>query len=213
LRQLRRGDDTLKLKWVEKRVWRERLEEREESEEDLVRVITEYRVREARGVVVFKTNLSTGITEVRIERFKSGDRENSYDTKMEFYKAELGRFLDFSQFDPIPLVAAVDALNDLEQSGFRRRDLQIKTEQRMVLGAKSPRGRDVAEEHRWVAAMREGEGEYYGNMAYVEWMSGEGPLSKDIGVKIYRGRNEVLIYPKCSEAELQHVLSRVVDFN
>ena len=203
----------LKFKWVERRVWKERLEQREETDEDRLRVITEYRMQQARGVIVFKLDLTTGLAQFRIERFKPSDRDNSYQAKLEFYIRELQQFVDQNQLEPLYLAKAVDVLNDPSHGEFRRRDSRIKTQLLMTLGAKSPRGVDVNQERMWVAAIDQGEGQYVGSLAYVEWLPDAKSITKDIGVKVFRDSNEVIVFPKCSEAELEHVLSRIIEFN
>jgi len=211
---IKKDQNSISMKWVEKREWKVKIEETlEEKENNEVLKRIRYKKDVARGVVLFKIDLTSGIAQIRIERFKAGDRDNNYFSKLEYYRGEISKIIDLGKFSIIKLDAAIKKLISLEGE-VRMRNYRFISDEGNTFDAKSRSKRNGFSEDRvWRQSIGATEGNFVGKLAYIYWIKDDSNLSKDIGVKIYKDSNEINILPQCSEEELNYVLSRIIEIN
>lgn len=219
--QFNEENGTIRFIWIERRTWRVRLpgEDRIESatENDLPDSLMQdqivwqaYRVRMARGLIVFEWNLNTNDAMMLIQQLPSGRKYKALRDQFEGY---LRQFFDIDSFEKMRLSSA---LPGIETSGETRR-------QHMTFRSKDNRGKiavtsprkdyDVFDDDAVVNRARTAVGDdATGLLGNFHWLENGGRPDTEVYTQIYGEDDDdqrVGILAEHTEQNVRHVLSRI----
>lgn len=198
-------ENVLRLLWVEKRVWQERLpdEDREDDEYEDV-FYKAYKACTERGVTVFEWDLVTSEAMLKIRQLSRGA---NYTEKYEEYKELMSGLIDLGAFDPLPLSKAIKALEHSDE--VRSRQLNWATESGGTASFKSSRADVGYKNDNQLLDARNAMGENIeGVLGNFYWLS-ERDLTREIHTTLHGDESRVGIGRQDSEMDIRYVLSRV----
>jgi hypothetical protein len=189
----------VRLVWVEKREYRDRLEDEDYTENDVE--FHAYKLKLTRGITSFHCDLVTGDAELLIQRLPSG---NDYPTEKQKYEEFLGDFFDVSQLAQRTIAAAINKLDSAPQIRKRASELATHRGHRITFTSRSRNDDvyadpDIRKSRNQLGALITGRlGNYY-------W-----PIDgNDIHIKLYAKDHRIGIFGECTPEVVRNVLSQV----
>jgi hypothetical protein len=193
----------LKFKWVEKRVWKELLNEKIEND----KLIKIYQIKLSRGITSFRINLVTGNAELMVQRLPRGTH---YERIKNAYFDILANFIVVSSFTQLGLRRAIRLLERSKEVDKRLVDFETSAGGRVEYKSKDKHTDYQADPH--LSRSRSALGENVsGNKGSFYWKPNR-VLKREILTHIYSKDNRLGIFGECTESEVNHVLSRVRHF-
>lgn len=193
----------MRLVWVEKRTWYDRVPSRDTAEEDIV--LRAYRPRIARGIISFDWDLVSGHAMLLIQRLPRG---KTYEPIRERFQTELEPIIGIRRFSQLRLAKAIQRI---ESSGeVRRRQLAYETREGGKASLQSSgQTRDIDSDPD-LDGFRQSLGDRtIRTLGNFYWLPTSGNLQREIYTKIYGVDQRVGIFGECEEEEVRYVLSRI----
>jgi hypothetical protein len=191
--------DRVRLVWVEKRTYRERIEDEDLQDGDLE--FDAYKIKITRGVVCFQCDLVSGNAELLIQRLPSG---NDYLTEKAKYEAMLGKFFDVKQLTPCTMGGAIKKIDKLKSVRKRTSELSTHRGHRVKYTSRSRKENvyddpDIRKSRDTLGSLVAGRlGNYY-------W-----PFDgRDIHLKLYARDQRLGIFGECTQEEVTSVLAEI----
>jgi len=215
------NDDVIRFVWIERRTWRVRLPDQDRIERatdnDLPNSLIQdqivwqaYRVRMARGLIIFEWNLNTNDAMMLIQQVPSGRQYKALRDQFEGY---LRQFFDIDLFEKVRLSSA---LPGIETSGETRRQHMTfrSTDNRGKIAVTSPRKeQDVFDDDIVINRARAAVGDdATGLLGNFHWTSNAGRPSEELYTQIYGEDDDdqrVGILAEHMEENVRYVLSRI----
>jgi hypothetical protein len=191
--------DAVRFVWVEKREYRDRIEDEDREEDDLV--FDAYKIKVTRGVISFQCDLVTGHAELLIQRLPTG---NNYLAEKAKYETRLGKFFDMAQLTPCTVGGAIKKIDSA--TGIRKRASELATTRghRITYTSRSRKedvynDPDILKSRKTLGALLAGRlGNYY-------W-----PIDgRDIHLKLYAKDQRLGIFGECTQEEVSSVLAQI----
>lgn len=199
---IRASTDRLRIQWVERRVWNERLPQLDHVDGAIT--FQAYHERVRRGVTTFDWDLVTGHAALMIERLPHG---TNYQEIRDRFERELEPLIALSSFKRIRLS---NATGRIEESGeARRRQYKHETERGFVASFTSPSPLQDAFEDPNVEQARKALGKTVSLLGNLYWNPVSGKLDRHIHIKLYPKELRIGIFGACTELEVRHLLSRI----
>ena len=193
-------NNILKFKWVEKRVWKDPLDER--IEED--KLVKTYQINLSRGITTFRIDLVTGNAEIMIQRLPRGA---NYENIKDNYLEELSHYIDIHSLNPLGLRRSIRLLEESDEVDKRQIDLETIEGGRVAY--KSRDRRSDYQSDPSLSRSRTALGHNVsGNKGSFYWKANH-ILERAILTHIYAKDNRMGIFGQCIEPEVNYVLSRV----
>lgn len=198
-------DNRIRLLWVEKRTWHERLpdDDHQDAKRDDI-IYRAYKFRQERGVTVFEWNLRTLEAMLMIKQLSRG---SDYDKKFEEYRELMKGLVDISNFEPLKLSKAIKALEHSKE--VRPRQLNWSTESGGSASFKSSRAEVGYKADKQLVRARDGLGEnVQGLLGNFYWKDTD-HLTTEVHATIHGSSSRVAFGRQDIEKDVRHVLSRI----
>lgn len=193
-------EDILKFKWVEKRVWKDPLEERIEDD----KFVKTYQINLSRGITTFRINLISGNAEIMIQRLPRGA---NYEMIKNDYLDEISKYIDIHSLNPLGLRRSIRRLEASDEVDKRQIDLET-----IEGGRVAYKSRDKRSDYQSDAILNRSRSalgnNVSGNRGSFYWKANN-TLERPILTHIYAKDNRLGIFGQCIEPEVNYVLSRV----
>ena len=193
------SDDQVRFVWVERRIYRERIEDEDREEDDLE--FDAYKITLTRGLVTFQCDLASGDAELLIQRLPSG---NNYGIEKTKYERYLQTFFDVDQLVSCSVGGAIKKID--AANGIRKRASELATHRghRVTFTSRSRKedvynDPDIRKSRNTLGRLTSGRlGNYY-------W-----PIDgRDLHIKLYARDQRLGVFGECTEGEVASVLSKV----
>ena len=191
--------DRVRFVWVEKRTYRDRLEDEDVREGELE--FDAYRIKQTRGIVSFQCDLASGDAELLIQRLPSG---NDYLTEKVKYEEKLGKFFDVGQLSARTVSGAIKKIDSLKSVRKRTSELATFRGHRVTYTSRSRKESvyddpDIRKSRNTLGSLVAGRlGNYY-------W-----PINgRDIHLKLYARDQRLGIFGECTQEEVASVLAAI----
>jgi hypothetical protein len=194
------NDNILKFKWVEKRVWKDPLDERIEDD----KLVKTYQINLARGITTFRINLVSGNAEIMIQRLPKGA---NYESIKDDYLDEISKYIEVHSLVPLGLRRSIKLLEESDEVDKRQIDLET-----IEGGRVAYKSRDTRSDYQSDAILSRSRtalgNNVSGNRGSFYWKA-NGILERPILTHIYAKDNRLGIFGQRIESEVNYVLSRV----
>lgn len=212
---------TIRFIWIERRTWRVRLPDEDRIERatdnDLPNSLIQdqivwqaYRVRMARGLIVFEWNLNTNDAMMLIQQLPSGRQYKALRDQFEGY---LRRFFAIDSFDKVRLSSALPGIETCGET--RRQHMTFRsTDNRGKIAVTSPRKeQDVFDDDIVINRARTAVGgDATGLLGNFHWLENGGRPDTEVYTQIYGEDDDdqrVGILAEHTEQNVRYVLSRI----
>jgi hypothetical protein len=193
-------NNILKFKWVEKRVWKDPLDERIEDD----KLVKTYQINISRGITTFRVNLVSGDAEILIQRLPRGA---NYENIKNGYLDELSHYIEIHSLNPLGLRRTIRRLEG--SSEVDKRQIDLETIEGGRVAYKSRDRRSDYQSDTILSRSRTALGSNVsGNKGSFYWKANH-ILERAILTHIYAKDNRLGIFGQCIEREVNYVLSRV----
>lgn len=197
---------SLRVKYVEKRERRELLDEFEEDDINSGRVfVKRYKVSVFRGVTQFRLNFNTGRAELMIQRLPSGTK---YGLIRDQYKVKLASFVDIDALTKINTDSSILAIEQSGEAERRGVNLQTTAGSRVAFRSRG-KNADYNNDNDLQRSRNALGDEVVGEFGNFYWLPGAS-LEQKVHTYIYKDR--VGIFGEYLESEIDYVLSRIRHF-
>jgi hypothetical protein len=195
--------ERVRLVWVEKRQWEERVSE-EDIEKDGM-VWRAYCLNVSRGLIAFDWDLVSGHAMLMVQRLPRG---TIYHHIRDRFQRELEPILGLSQFERVRVSRAIQRIQDSGE--VRRRQLAYQT----MRGGKATftsagQSRDTFADPDLERAGQALSGETAGWLGNFYWFPVEAKLGRELHSKLYASDQRVGIFGEYEEREVRYVLFRI----
>ncbi len=195
----------LRLVWIERREWNERVEEEDIRKGDML--WQAYRVKTSRGLVAFDWHFLTNDAMLMIHTLPSGSH---YRRIRATFEDKLNVLVHLDQFDPLRVAECVHRIKRSDE--VRRRHLEFRTvHSGTVKLTSSDTSHDTLEDPVLERTHGALESETAGLVGHLYWKRGDG-LSEEVNCKIYGADDQdqrVSITGEHREQDVRYVLSRI----
>ncbi len=194
------NSNIFKIKWVEKRTWKELIDEKIEGD----KLIKTYQIHLKRGITTFRVNLITGDAELMIQRLPSG---SNYRKAKEEYLKYLSKIFNVDTLSIVNLRSAITRIENSDE--VERRQTNFETLSGGKASFKSKRqGTDYINDP-YLKKARESMGQNVSaELGNFYWLPND-VLNRKIHTHIYSSDNRVGIFGECTQQEVDYVLSRI----
>jgi hypothetical protein len=193
----------LRLVWVEKRQWEERLPEHDIENEDLI--LRAYRRNVTRGLTAFDWDLLTGHAMLMIQILPSGSK---YDQARDRFEEQLEPMVVLSNFQRVRVGPAIQSIEKSDEA--RRRQLAYETRRGGKASLTSASQSSDAYTDPDLQTIGESlRGKTAGLMGNFYWHRVDGALDRELHIKLYAADQSVGIFGECREQEVRYVISRI----
>jgi hypothetical protein len=210
------GNSRLRVQWVEKRTWENRLSEQDQKMEPQLNdgdgswsqteiIYKAYQINTKRGITTFDLDLVTGYGALMIQRLPSG---SEYEEKKEFFEKEIEPIVKISSFERVRFGRAINKIMDSgevisRQGGFQtaggaKASFTSRTKKRDTKADPDLKKSQEALGPNAVAIL----GNFY-------WLPQSSRLERQLHVKMYSKDQRVGFFGECLEKEVRYVLSRI----
>lgn len=194
------NDNSLKFKWIEKRVWKEPLEEKIEDD----KFIKTYQIKLSRGITTFRVNLVSGNAELMIQRLPRG---TNYENIKNNYLDRLANLFEIHSLTPLGLRRSIRRLEESNEVSKRQIDLESIDGGRVAYKSRDKKSDYKSDPN--LSRSRNALGQNVsGNTGSFYWKNNN-ILSRPILTHVYAKDNRLGIFGQCVEAEVNYVLSRI----
>jgi len=190
----------LKFKWVEKRVWKDPLDEM--IEDDIF--VKRYQINLSRGITTFRINLVSNEAEIMIQRLPRGA---NYEKIRDNYLDEVSHYIDIYSLTHLGLRRAIRRLEDSDEVDKRLIDLETIEGGRVAFKSKDSRS-DYRSDSNLCRSRTALGYNVSGNKGSFYWKANH-ILERPILTHIYANDNRMGIFGQRIESEVNYVLSRV----
>lgn len=194
------NNNILKFKWVEKRVWKDPLDERIDDD----KFVKTYQINLSRGITTFRVNFVTGNSEIMIQRLPRGAK---YEHIKDIYLEEISKYIEVHSLTPLSLRRSIRFLEKSDEVDKRQIDLET-----IEGGRVAYKSRDTRSDYQSDATLNRSRSalgnNVSGNKGSFYWKA-NGILGRPILTHIYAKDNRLGIFGQCIESEVNYVLSRV----
>jgi len=197
------SEQRVRLLWVERREWEERLADQDFSRDGVL--FKAHRPALERGITSFDWDLVSGHAALMIQRLPSGTR---YDTIRDRYLKELEPLVAISTFE---LVRASRGIGRIEASGeARSRQLAHETRRgsRATFTSRG-RKRDAFTDDPDLNASRAALRDTAAVLGNFYWQPMGDKLKREVHLKLYAQDQRVGVFGELNEVEVRYVLSRI----
>jgi hypothetical protein len=203
---VRLSDRIAKFRWVQRRIFYRRLDQREQGN----RLTVEYEIVPVRAVDLAVLDLQERKAYLCIQRVEEGIREcRKY---LPDLRDRLSRFADQAVFNPLDLRRLMERIGDRTFVEVRRRRHQMRDDTGCVVDATSAtESADVFNGALYSAARDNYQGALTDLHSNVYWLENGAELQREIHTLFpYRNfPNAVIFTQRCSQRERDYVLSRI----
>lgn len=194
-------DNTLKFKWVEKRIWKIPLDEDRIEDDKYIEV---HQINISRGVTTFRVDLVSGTTELMIQKLSM---QPNYKDIKEDYLHKLSNFVETYSFQQTRLRRAIKFIE--ESNEVEKRQINFETISGGKVAFKSrDRGADYTNDPSLSSARNALGSNVSGSLGNFYWKPND-ILKRAIHTYIYSEDDRVGILGQCVEREVNYVLSRI----
>jgi hypothetical protein len=206
LSSIQHSDDHVRLIWVERRTWEERLPDEDTAEGDIVR--RAYKVRRERGIMVFDWDLIAGTAMFMIRRLPTG---TNYRENMARYAALMHGLVDLSLFAPADIRRAIKAIEQCTEVRLRQTNWETARGGRASLRS-AGKALNYSLDPQLAAARLALGGQVSGQLGNFYWLAGPA-LASEVHTHLYGDDNRVGLFGEHAEEAVRHVLARIRDYS
>ena len=193
----------VRLVWVEKREWEQRLEEEDVVEDGIF--YKAYKPQVSRGITKLDWNLLTGEAALMIQRLPSGEK---YDEIRVAYEAEIEKFVKISDFTRVRSRRAIRKLEDAKEVLNRQVEHETQGGGKAAFTSKGRKTDAYADKDLKKSREALG-GQTMSVLGNFYFLPKANKLERNIHVKVYSKDQRVGIFGECTEQEVTYVLSRI----
>jgi hypothetical protein len=209
---VRYNGELLRLKWVVRREWEERIESGDRIEGSVH--WRKFERHEARAVNTIGIDLSSSTVELRISDAGKQSRKDYQQSHAE-YTDLTAWLLDWEGLDPVLMLHALPRIQQAQEEVKVREDTYLTADGAKAKWTSSATDKDVRDDTAYRASDRASRAGLDHRLLNVKWLPAEGvPLEREIHTYLYADGlgNEVRFPAACSEDEEAYVLSRIRHF-
>jgi len=189
-----------KIKWVEKRVWKELIDEKIEGD----KLIKIYQIHLKRGITTFRVDLITGNAELMIQRLPSG---TNYRKVRDEYLKYLSKIFNVDALSIVNIRSAITRIENSDEVERRQTNFETLSGGKASFKSKR-RGTDYINDP-YLKKAREAMGQNVSaELGNFYWLPND-ILNRKIHTHIYSSDNRVGIFGECTQQEVDYVLSRI----
>lgn len=205
LSSIKYSDEQLRIIWVEKRKWEDRIPDKDEVRDNLI--MKAYLPRISRGLIVFEWNLISNQALFMIQRLPRG---SNYEATFDEYIEKMKRIIDISHFDIVKLRPAIKRIESSDET--RRRQINFETTRGGNINFKSSTRDDDYQDDPTLSNARSALGNRVsGSLGNFYWLPCSN-LERAIHTHIYGRFNRAGFFGECREEEVRYVLSRIRNY-
>jgi len=189
-----------KIKWVEKRVWKDLIDEKIEGD----KLIKTYQIHLKRGITTFRVDLITGNAELMIQRLPSG---TNYRKVKDEYLNYLKKIFNVDTLSIVNIRSAITRIENSDEVERRQTNFETISGGKASFKSKK-RGADYINDP-YLKKAREAMGQNVSaELGNFYWLPND-VLKRKIHTHIYSSDNRVGIFGECTQQEVDYVLSRI----